>query len=204
MTPRRIFSLLVAALFGWPAVVPATSSFDCLKVEAGSIADRVCRDPALAQLDRQLADVFTAALQKARNERPLTLRAEQRGWIKGRDDCWKSSDIGACVTQIYERRIAELQARYRLLPHTGPDRYACQGEARNELLVSWFETRPPTLYAERGDSVSLMFREPQPQPPAPGEVLYIGRNESLRMRQPDQLMVRWGVDATEMTCVKKP
>ena len=101
-----------------------------------------------------------------------------------------------------ERRIAELQARYRLLPHRGPDRYACAGDARNELLVSWFDTQPPTLYAERGDSVSLMFREPQP--PAPGEVLYVGRNESLRVRPSGQLGLRWGVDATEITCVKQP
>jgi uncharacterized protein len=184
------------------AMARAAPSFDCTRVQAGSIAERVCRDPALSQLDRQLADVFAAAVKKARNERPPTLRAEQRGWIKGRDDCWKSSDIGACVTQSYERRIAELQARYRLLPHRGPDRYACAGDARNELLVSWFDTQPPTLYAERGDSVSLMFREAQP--PAPGEVLYVGRNEALRLGGTGQLLVRWGVGAMEMACVKQP
>jgi uncharacterized protein len=181
-------SLSAATLLICTAGAAASPSFDCTRVEAGSIAERVCRDPTLSRLDRQMAGVFAAAVRKARNEHPPTLRAEQRGWIKGRDDCWKSADVGACVAQSYERRIAELQARYRLLPPNGPDRYACQGEAGNELLVSWFDTQPPTLYAERGDSVSLMFREPQP--PAPGELLYVGRNESLRVRPSGQLGLR--------------
>ena len=201
MKPGLIGLSAVTALGLWPVLAGAAPVFDCQRLDAGSIAERVCRDPALAQLDRQLADVFAAALKQARNERPPTLRAEQRGWIKGRDECWKSADVGACVTESYERRIAELQARYRLLPPSGPDRYACQGGARNEVLVSWFNTVPPTLYAERGDSVSLMFREPQVA--GSEETRYIGRNESLRMRGVDQLWVRWGVGAVEMTCLKQ-
>lgn len=197
-TPLALATTLCLPLLAGASPQP---SFDCDRVEAGSVAERVCRDPALAQLDRQLAAVYAAAQDKSRNEHPPTLRAEQRGWIKGRDDCWKSTDVSACVTQSYQRRIAELQVRYRLLPPAGPDRYACQGDPRNEVLVSWFDTQPPTLYAERGDSVSLMFREAQ----APGgaEVRYLGRNESLRMHGPDRLRVIWGVDAAEITCEKQ-
>ncbi|MDP3519166.1 MAG: lysozyme inhibitor LprI family protein [Hydrogenophaga sp.] len=200
----HLATMLRAAALGalMVPVLHAAPSFDCARVAAGSIAERVCRDPELARLDRQLAEVYAAAQDKARNEHPATLRAEQRGWIKGRDDCWKSTDITACVAHGYQRRIAELQARYRLLPPTGTDRYACQGDSRNELLLSWFATQPATVYAERGDSVSWMFREAQPAPV--GGVLYIGRNESLRLHNPDQLWLRWGVDATEITCVKQP
>lgn len=189
-------------LLMWLLPVGAAPSFDCKRVETGSIAERVCRDPELSRLDRQLAEVFAAARKKALNEQPPTLRAEQRGWIKGRDDCWKSTDIGDCVRQSYQRRIAELQALYRLLPHTGPDRFACEGNVRNEIQVSWFDTQPATLYAERGDRVSLMFR--QAQSSSPGERYYLGRNESIQVAPSGQLRVSWGVNATEMTCVKQP
>jgi len=39
------------------------------------------------------------------------LKAEQRGWVKGRDDCWKRSDVRGCVAGEYRSRIAELKDR---------------------------------------------------------------------------------------------
>jgi uncharacterized protein len=40
----------------------------------------------------------------------------QRGWVKGRNDCWKSADHLQCTQAAYETRIAALQARYELVP----------------------------------------------------------------------------------------
>jgi hypothetical protein len=51
----------------------------------------------------------------------------------------------------YQHRITELQAKYRLVPMQGPIFRA------NELVATFFETDPPTLMTERGDSTSLMF-----------------------------------------------
>jgi len=62
-------------------------SFDCGKVKAGSIEEMVCKDDKLGALDRKLAAVYGAASKKAVNEHPPVLKAEQRGWIKGRNDC---------------------------------------------------------------------------------------------------------------------
>ena len=45
-------------------------SFDCGKVEAGSIEEMVCKDKGLAALDRKLAEVYAAASKKAVNEHP--------------------------------------------------------------------------------------------------------------------------------------
>ena len=91
------------------------------------------------------------------------LKAEQRGWIKGRDECWKGDDERACVAEAYRSRIAELQARYRLLPSTGSAVYVCDGQPANEVTATYFATDPPTAIAERGDQVSLMYQQPSGQ-----------------------------------------
>jgi uncharacterized protein len=172
-------------------------SFDCAKVEAGSIEEMVCKDKGLAALDRKLAEVFAAASKKAVNEHPPLLKAEQRGWIKGRNDCWKSGDRRKCVEDNYRLRIAELQARYRLVPGNGPVTYACDGDPKNEVVVTYFQTDPPTLIAERGDQVSLMYLQP-----SGSGAKYQGRNESLWEHQ-GEAAITWGYGSPEMRCMKK-
>jgi len=175
----------------------AAPSFDCRKA-AGAIEQMICSDDGLAALDRALAEVYAAAAQKAVNEHPPVLKAEQRGWIKGRNDCWKSADQRKCVEQSYRRRIAELQARYRLVPANGPFWYACDGDPGNEVVVTFFKTDPPTLEAERGDQVALMYLEPS----ASGSK-YRGRNELLWEHQGEATIV-WGYGRPEMRCRKQP
>ena len=174
-------------------------SFPCDEVSTGSIEEMICADAELAGLDRALAEVYKAAREKAANEHPPMLKAEQRGWIKGRDDCWKSDDARGCVESEYRRRIAELQARYRLVPATGgPVTYACDGDPRNQVVATFFPTDPPTLYAERGDSVSLMYLQP-----SGSGTRYQGRNETFWEHQ-GEASVTWGYGTVEMRCKKLP
>jgi uncharacterized protein len=173
-------------------------SFACDKVRPGSIEAMVCADKELSALDRKLSAVYAAASKKATNEHPPRLKAEQRGWIKGRNDCWKSEDKRECARTEYVRRIAELQARYRLVPGKGPIYYACDGNPANEVVATFFETEPPTLVAERGDSVSLMYLQP-----SGSGAKYQGRNEALWEHQ-GEAVITWGYGAPEMRCTKKP
>jgi uncharacterized protein len=175
---------------------PRGPSFSCDKVEAGSIEEMVCKDEALSALDRKLSDVYEAASRRAADEHPPVLKAEQRGWVKGRDDCWKSDDRRRCVEDEYRRRIAELQARYRLVPGDGPITFACDGDPRNEIVATFFRTDPPTLIAERGDDVSLMYL----QPSASGS-RYQGRNETF-WEHAGEATVTWGYGAPAMRCRK--
>jgi len=175
----------------------AGPAFDCSKPLAGSIEELICRDADLARLDRQLAEVFIAATAKAGNEHPPLLKAEQRGWIKGRNDCWKSDDPRTCTEASYHQRISELQARYRLVPQIGPVFFACEGNPANEVVATFFRTDPPSLIAERGDQVSFMTR----QPSASG-TRYQGRNESFWEHQGEALVI-WGYGAPELHCVKR-
>ena len=198
MNPLMHGLVLTPLLLGPAASAASTPSFDCRQVPPGSIPALVCGDAALAALDRSLASTYAAAAKIAVRQQPSTLAAEQRGWIKGRDDCWKAPDRRACVEELYRRRIAELQASYRLVAFTGPVAWACDGQQAHELVVHFFRTEPPTLVAERGDSVSLMF-----QAPAASGSHYLGRNESFWEHQ-GEARVQWGHGAPEMRCVRKP
>jgi uncharacterized protein len=172
-------------------------SFDCSKVEAGSIEETICKDPALSALDRKMATVYKEAEKKAVNETPPVLKAEQRGWIKGRNDCWKSEDVKECIKLNYTLRIAELEARYALVTSTGPFFYACDGNPANEVVMTFYETDPSTLVAEYGDSTSLMYIEP-----SGSGSKYQGRNESVWIKG-NEARVKWGVVSQTMNCKKK-
>jgi len=176
----------------------ANPSFDCAKVRTPSAEALICADASLSALDRQMAQVYAAALKKARHEHPPVLKAEQRGWIKGRNDCWKSPDLNQCMTESYRLRIAELQARYRLVTPTSTVRYACDNQPANEVLATFFNTNPATLIAERGDAVSFMVQ----QPSASG-VRYQGRNEWLWEHQ-GTATIAWGYNSPEMHCQGAP
>ncbi len=172
-------------------------TFDCRKVKPGTIEDRVCRDPELAALDRRMAVVYAAALGKAANEKPPVLKAMQRGWVKGRNDCWKEPDPRVCIKDSYVRRSAELEASYRLVPSRGRARFACENNPANELVVTRFVTDPPTLVAERGDETSLLYRD---SPAKGGAASWTGRNESIREEAGGALMVAWGYQVPEIRC----
>lgn len=179
------------------ANVPLGPSYDCGKVEPGGIEAMICEDKTLSSLDRKLSDVYASASIKAGNEHPPRLKAEQRGWIKGRDDCWKNDDVGACVSMEYLRRIAELQARYRLVSGTGPVNYECDGNPANVVTAMFFKTDPPTLIAERGDSVSLMYLQP-----SVSGIKYLGRNEMLWEHKAETI-ITWGYGALESHCKRR-
>jgi len=108
---QRIYSLLAAALLGTMAFANQPS-FDCAKVKKDSSEGVICSSDTLMDLDRELAKVYKEALKKA--SRDDMLKAEQRGWIKGRNDCWKAENEEQCMASEYKTRIDELKSRYHL------------------------------------------------------------------------------------------
>jgi uncharacterized protein len=195
---RTTLGIVLAAIAGVvasPAIASDGPSFDCSVVEAGSIEEMICGDAELAALDRELAAAYAGARAKATNEHPPVLKAEQRGWIKGRDECWKAEDVGVCVANSYRLRTAELQAKYRLVEETGPVFYVCNDNPADQVVATLFATDPPSAIAERGDQVSFMVLEPT----ASGSK-YVGRNETL-WEHHGEATIQWGHDAPEMRCV---
>jgi uncharacterized protein len=180
---------------GGTLVVPGPS-YACDSVEPGSIEALICGDKELSVLDLKLSDVYKAASKKATSEQPPVLKAEQRGWIKGRNECWKSSDKRGCVLREYRHRIAELEARYRLVPGKGPFSFICEGDPANEVVATFFPTDPPTLIAEHGDAVSLMYLLP-----SGSGAKYQGRNETF-WEHHGEALITWGYGAPQMRCKK--
>ena len=156
---RRLAALLaVISAVGAPAFAADAPSFDCSR--AGSEAEElVCSDPELAALDRRLAERYAAALAAAEaldagaDAAVADLKSMQRGWIGGRDDCWKADDKRACVELAYLRREGELVAGFLLEAPTGSARWMCGGNPANDLYAAFFDTELPSVRLEYGDSI---------------------------------------------------
>lgn len=176
---------------------PAGPSFPCGVTKTGSIKAIICDDEQLSTLDRTLSDIYVAASHKAKNKLLPLLKAEQKGWLKGRNDCWKADNKKECVKTEYLHRIAELQAQYQLVPGIGPVHFICDDIPTKEVVATFFHTDPATLIAEYGNSVSLMYVQP-----SGSGARYQGRNESFWEHQGEVLII-WGYGASEMRCRKK-
>lgn len=77
----------------------------------------ICTDPALAGLDRALADAYHAALASRAGEEQAALRLEQRAWAGSRtvacsveaEPTAETLSATGCLIALYRARLAELQ-----------------------------------------------------------------------------------------------
>lgn len=149
---------IVGFLTATSALGQELPSFDCSKAES-SAEELICKDSQLAALDRRVAERYAAALEVVRGldtgagEAEDKLRAYQRGWVKGRDECWKADDLRDCVESSYLRREGELVAEWLLEEPTGTAFWACGGNPANEVVTSFFATELPSVRFERGDTI---------------------------------------------------
>jgi uncharacterized protein len=146
-----------------PATAPAPAkttddvkpSFDC--AAAASEAEKlVCKDPELAVLDRRLAEVFARA-KAAPGADQARLTAEQRGWVKGRDDCWKSVERSRCVSEAYMTRTVQLQLDNG--ETTVPDAiaYDCDDKSKPFTVVYYNDLDPQSAVVTWGDDQAIAF-----------------------------------------------
>ncbi len=137
-------------------------SVDCAGAQGA--AALVCDDAGLSALDRRLSDLYRAALEAARGrgegaaEAEATLKATQRGWIKGRDECWKADDEPACVRAAYERRSALLVAAWMLETPASVEAWVCGDAPGPNLTVMAFSGDSPAGRLEYGDRVEAAQR----------------------------------------------
>ncbi len=66
---------------------------------------QICSSPALAALDRQVTEIYDAALSGAQGDARATLVSAQRAWLGGRNAC--GADEG-CLDNAYRDRLSEL------------------------------------------------------------------------------------------------
>lgn len=129
----------LALMTGMPGVALAAGgdgpSFDCAKATS-SAEQLVCRDAKLAAMDRETARLYrlASADPALTPDQAALLRGVQRGWIKGRDDCWKADDLRACVAASYAERVHQLRQGSKAARVAAPDAasrgpyaYRCEG-----------------------------------------------------------------------------
>ena len=104
----------------------------------------ICGDAALAALDRKLVDVYAAASKAASADQKNRLFAEQQSWLVDRNRCTGAPDRVVCARDQYTRRIADLQAQFKLVASRGPFRFICDKDPANLLTAQYFQTDPPT------------------------------------------------------------
>lgn len=188
--------LLLTTLLATAQLQAATTAnqINCQAKDLGTVDQLICSDPELLKQDQQLVEVYQQALLKAVNEKPPLLKAEQRGWVKGKAECWKEQDKKTCASMLYTQRIAELQARYELLPASKKLLLSCDNNPANEISLRYYPTTPATLIADYGDQVSLMYQQ--------ADQSYVGRNEKLS-EQNEVFTVQWGYEAPLQRCIAK-
>jgi len=150
------YSLLVAPWIATPVAADAPS-FDCARA-SGEVEELICADEGLASLDRRLAQVYARALDSWPAEELQELKATQRGWIKGRNDCWKAEDVRECAEFSYRTRIVELQIGSGRFEAPTPVGYLCEDREGTPFFAAFYnETDPPSVVLTRGDDQVIAF-----------------------------------------------
>ena len=119
----------------------------------------VCRDGALASLDRKLVEVYATASKVATSDQKNRLAADQQRWLNERDACAKSSEKSACAKERYLQRIADLQAQFKLVPSRGPFQFVCNSNPGSVLVAQYFDTDPATArFTHDGRTVTAFIQ----------------------------------------------
>jgi uncharacterized protein/phospholipid N-methyltransferase len=183
---------------------PSTSqvtqpSFDCSKA-SGSIEELICQNDEFAALDHKLAKYFKLATESYPAEELKTLKAGQRGWIKGRNDCWKSDDKSKCVRSHYQHRITDLQITTGSAVITHSAVFICNPDKHDSITAVFYkETELPaavlTRLSDEIDEQKLLFLTR-----SGSGARYLGRNVEFWSKG-SEAIVTWGViDTTEFKC----
>ncbi len=80
-------------------------SFDCARA-ATATEKAICASPAIATLDRVMAEAYGKIYAARRGTARSALVRQQKEWLKRRNAC--GADV-ACLATVYSTRISELQ-----------------------------------------------------------------------------------------------
>jgi uncharacterized protein/heat shock protein HslJ len=138
-----------------PTLWANPSSFDCDKA-SNQVEERICTDDDLAALDTKMDKVYGQAIQNIPDSERSIMKAMQRGWIKGRNECWKGQDERACVEYAYKSRIVELQVAGGLIEVPSPVGFHCSNMADKPVTVVFYnQTDPASAMITVGDDQAL-------------------------------------------------
>jgi uncharacterized protein len=150
----------VLCLVAAPAAAGTASrvrpTFDCAQAKA-AVETLICRDEALAQLDRRLDRVYDRALKAWSSDESALQQPRRRDWVRKRDECEKAADVRACVEESYRTRIVEVQIASRQVKGPTVAGYSCAGEERPFSAAYYADTSPPAAVITHGDERVVAF-----------------------------------------------
>ena len=192
--------LFIIGLLGFISISQAAEpSFDCSKA-SGSIEELICQNDELAAFDRKLAKYFKLATESYPAEELKTLKAMQRGWIKGRNECWKSDNKSECVRNHYQHRITDLQITTGSAEITHSAVFLCNPEKHDSITAVFYKgTELPaavlTRLSDEVDEQKLLFLTL-----SGSGARYLGQNVEFWTKG-SEARVTWGViDTAEFKC----
>lgn len=191
---RPALSLVPGLFFLASATFAVGPAFNCDKAE-GEVELLICSDDDLAVLDLRLAKTYSQASQNIPIEERDNFRALQRGWIKGRNDCWKAEDVRACVDFSYRSKIVELQIAGGLLEAPRYRSLQCgEDTAASPFTVSIYRNSDPeSAVLTRGNDQVIAIA---PQGSTAGR--YVAPNVALTLAD-RRALVEWYGETLECT-----
>jgi uncharacterized protein YecT (DUF1311 family) len=108
------FSLLALSTGHHGAVA---AGFDCKRAKS-LVEKQICGVPELSRLDGEVATLYTRTLAVLANDGATSLREEQRGWLREREECREMihgdpvvmADVLACIRKLMNERKERLDA----------------------------------------------------------------------------------------------
>jgi uncharacterized protein len=165
-------SIILFATVCSGAANAAKPAYKCEKLDS-SIEQMICQDEKLDELDRKVQAEYNAALKNVGKNELKTLKAVQRGWIKGRNDCWKDQDKRQCVIDNYNIRITELQIQAGSVMVPKASVFDC-GDQKMLTVYFYNNTQLPTAVLNFADEQINAY-----QALAASGAKYDGRNVSV-------------------------
>lgn len=84
-------------------------SFDCGIKDLSTVERQICVSGELSLLDRKMNQLYQEKLNKLSDKESIKyFKAYQRGWIKGRNECWKANNLNLCIEQEYLQRFKQM------------------------------------------------------------------------------------------------
>ena len=158
MFRARTQVLLTCLLSSGAALAAEGPSFSCDKAEG--MALKVCQSPQLSKLDRDLAALYKRVLGQADSDTQKQLKATQRGWIKGRDECWKASDADACIREQYQVRLVKLQIQSGAVQVPAAVEFDCDDNSKPFTAVFYNQLDPQAAVLTFGDDQTIAIAQP--------------------------------------------
>jgi hypothetical protein len=184
-----------------PVPTVQATDFDCNK-PANAMETMLCQDEGLIRLGNRLDKVYTQAMDKARqtpggNLSMSKLQQEQRHWVHNLKDCMKNDNPHMCLGDTYILRITELQASWELAPSLTPLHYLCGGGGNNDVLATFYRTKPATARLVRGKGQAILHQ----QELVTGGARYAGQNVEFVLRGKEAL-INWKGET--LLCISQP